>query len=68
VTYLIKEVIFRPKYALSRLGKVSLDIYPLGILIDIYYTYEATNRHNKIYILLSISSDNLSIASLSPNY
>ncbi|XTI90834.1 hypothetical protein V2W45_1470739 [Cenococcum geophilum] len=49
-------------------GRVSLNICSLGELIDIYYTYKATNRHDKIYTLLGISSDNLSVASLSPNY
>ncbi|XTI92609.1 hypothetical protein V2W45_1246412, partial [Cenococcum geophilum] len=57
-----------PKYVLSKLGRVSLNIYPLGELIDIYYTYKATNRYNKIYTLLGISLDNLNIASLFPNY
>ena len=50
------------------LQRVSLDICPLGELIDIYHTYKATNRHNKIYALLGISLDNLSAAGLSPNY
>jgi hypothetical protein len=68
VTYLIKGAIFRPKYVLSRPERVSLDIYPLGKLIDIYHTYEATMPHNKIYTLLGISLDNLSAANLSPNY
>ena len=53
---------------LSRLGAVSLDISPLGKLIDIYYTHKTTNRHDKIFILLSISSDNLNVPDLSPNY
>ena len=68
VTYLIREAIFRPKYASSRLGKVSLDICPLGALIDMYHTHEATNRHDKIYALLGMSSDDLSTAGLFPDY
>ncbi|CZR58311.1 related to heterokaryon incompatibility protein [Phialocephala subalpina] len=68
VTYLIKGAIFRPKYTTSRSGTVSLDICPLGELIDMYYTHEATQRHDKVYALLGMSSDNLSKASLSPNY
>ena len=68
VTYLIREAIFRPKYVLSRSGKVSLDICPLGALIDMYHTHEATNRHDKIYALLGMSSDDLSAAGLSPDY
>ena len=68
VTYLIRGAIFRSKYVSSRLGRVSLDICPLGELIDMYHTHEATNRHDKIYALLGMSSDNLSAAGLSPDY
>jgi len=68
VAYLIRGAIFQSKYVSSRPGRVSLDIYPLGELIDIYHTHKATNRYDKIYALLGISSDNLSAASLSPNY
>jgi hypothetical protein len=68
VTYLMKGAIFRPKYASSRSGRSSLDICPLGELIDRYYTHEATKRHDKVYALLGISSDDLSKANLQPNY
>jgi hypothetical protein len=68
VTYLIKGVIFWSKYILSRLRRVSLNICPLGELIDIYYTYKATKRHNKIYALLNMNLDDLSTANLSPDY
>ena len=46
----------------------SLYICPLGELMDIYHTYEAINRHDKIYALLGISLDNFSVAGLSPDY
>jgi len=68
VTYLIRGAIFRSKYISSRLGRVSLDICSLGELTDMYHTHEATNRHDKIYALLGMSSDNLSTAGLSPDY
>ena len=68
VTYLIKGAIFRPKYAMSRSGRSSLDICPLGELIDRYHTHEATKRHDKVYALLGMSSDNLSKANLLPDY
>ena len=68
VTYLIRRAIFRPKYAISKLSRVSLNLYPLGELVDMYHTYEATKRHDKVYALLGISLDNLSEASLLPNY
>ena len=68
ITYLIRGAIFRPKYVLSRPGRVSLDICPLSELIDIYHTHEATNRHDKIYALLGMSSNDISAAGLSPDY
>ena len=68
VIYLIKGAIFQPNYAISSLGRISLDICLLSKLIDIYYTYKATKRYNKVYALLSISSNNLSKVSILPNY
>ena len=68
VTYLIRGAIFRPNYATSMPGRSSLDICPLGELIDMYHTHEATKRHDKVYALLGMSSDNLSKAGLLPNY
>lgn len=64
VTYLIRGAIFRPKGS----RRVSQDICLLGELINIYYTYKATLHPDKVYALLGISSNNLSKASLSPNY
>jgi hypothetical protein len=37
-------------------------------MVDMYHTHEAPKRHDKIYALLGMSSDNLSKAGLSPNY
>jgi ankyrin repeat protein len=68
VTYLIKGAIFRPGYAMSESGRSSLDICPLGELIDMYHIHEATELHDKVFALLGMSSDDLSKASLSPNY
>jgi hypothetical protein len=68
VTYLIRGAIFRPKYTTSGLGRFSLNICPLGELMDMYHTHEATKRHDKLYALLGMSSDDISKASLSPNY
>jgi hypothetical protein len=64
VTYLIKGAIFKTR----RLPKA---IGTLGELIDIYYNYEATLLHDKVYALLSISGINfsdLSNTKLLPNY
>jgi ankyrin repeat protein len=68
VTYLIKGAIFRSNSVESRSGRVSQDICPLGELIDMYYTHNATKRHDKIYALLGMSSDDLHAAGLLPNY
>ena len=63
VTYVIRGAIFRPKYATGSSGGVCL-----GELIDMYHTREATERHDKVYALFGMSSDNPSAAGLSPNY
>jgi hypothetical protein len=49
-------------------GRLSLDICSLGELVDMYHTHEATKRHDKVYALLGMSSDDLSVAGLEPNY
>ncbi|KAF1965285.1 HET-domain-containing protein, partial [Bimuria novae-zelandiae CBS 107.79] len=68
ITYLIRGAIFRPKYATSRSGTNSLNICPLGELIDMYHTRKATKLHDKVYALLGMSSVDGSRAGLSPNY
>ena len=40
----------------------------MGELIDMYHTREATERHDKVYALFGMSSDNPSAAGLSLNY
>lgn len=71
VAYLIRGAVFRPRYEnfeTSRPGRSSLGIRPLGELMDMYHTRKATERHDKVYALLGMSSDNPSAAGLSPNY
>jgi hypothetical protein len=68
ITYLIRGAIFRPDFTLNSLGRSSLDICPLGELVDMYHTHEATNRHDKVYALLGMSSDELRKDDLLPNY
>jgi ankyrin repeat protein len=68
ITYLIRGAIFRPKYATSGSGMDSLDICPLGELIDMYHTHKASMPHDKVYALLGMSSVDGSRASLLPNY
>jgi hypothetical protein len=67
VTYLIREAIFRTGYSMGSSGR-SLDICLLGELMDMYHAHEATERHNKVYALLSMSSDDPSKVDLLPDY
>ncbi|KAL3599811.1 hypothetical protein FPOAC2_04039 [Fusarium poae] len=68
VAYLIRGAVFRPRYQTSRPSRFSLDICPLGELVDMYHTRNATDRRDKVYALLGMSSDDSSIAGLSANY
>jgi hypothetical protein len=68
VTYLIREAIFRPGYSTGSSGRSSLDICSLSELMDMYHAHEATQRHDKVYALLGMSSDDLSKVGLSPDY
>ncbi|KAK3342341.1 heterokaryon incompatibility protein-domain-containing protein, partial [Neurospora tetraspora] len=68
VTYLIRGAIFRPKYATSQSDNFSLDIRPLGELIEMYHTRKATKRRDKVYALLGMSSDNPTAAGLFADY
>ncbi|OCK83998.1 HET-domain-containing protein, partial [Lepidopterella palustris CBS 459.81] len=68
VIHLIRGSIFRPKYAASSLGVVSLDIRSLGELIDMYHTHKATDPRDKVFALLNMSSDDPRAAGLLPDY
>ena len=68
ITYLIRGAIFRSKQVISSSGRVSLDIRPLGELIDMFHTHEATKPVDKVYALLGMSSDDPSAAGLLPDY
>ncbi len=66
--YLIRTSAIRHRHGTSPLDMVSLSMRPLGELIDMYHTHQATDRRDKVYALLGMSSDDLSQASISPNY
>ncbi|EXA31269.1 hypothetical protein FOPG_18083 [Fusarium oxysporum f. sp. conglutinans race 2 54008] len=68
VAYLIRDAVFRPRYETSRSGRFSLDIRPLSELVDMYHTRKATDRRDKVYALLGMSSDDPSAAKLSADY
>ena len=68
VFFLISQAIFRPKSASWWSGRTSLEINSLAELIDMYHTHEATERHDMVFALLGMSSDDLTGAGLSPDY
>ncbi|KAH7079569.1 hypothetical protein FB567DRAFT_571692 [Paraphoma chrysanthemicola] len=68
VTYLIRNAMFRPGYSNGSSNKLTLGIHPLGGLIDMYHAHEATKKHDKVYALLGMCSDDPSKAGLFPDY
>jgi hypothetical protein len=68
VTTLIRGATFRPKKQASDQGRLHLDIGPLGELVDAYHAHKATERHDKIFALLGMSSDAIGVGDLRPDY
>ncbi|KAM0417158.1 hypothetical protein ACHAPT_012866 [Fusarium lateritium] len=68
VMYLIRGAIFRSRSAPSQSPRFTLDISPLSELVEMYHTRKATQRHDKVYALLGMSSDDPSAAGLSADY
>ncbi|KAI1322839.1 HET domain protein [Xylariaceae sp. FL0255] len=69
IAYLLEGSIIRSRYFTAQVDDhFSLDIGPLGQLIDMYHTREASDRRDKIYALLGMSSDNHKPGALSVNY
>ncbi|KAK3367931.1 heterokaryon incompatibility protein-domain-containing protein, partial [Podospora didyma] len=71
ILYLIRGAVFRPRSEgneTSRQDRFSLNIRPLGQLVDMYHTHKATIRHDKVYALLGMSNDEPSAAGLEANY
>lgn len=68
VIYLIRGAVFRPKVLPKSSSTFSLRIRPLGELIEMYHTREASRRHDKIFALLGMSSDDSIAAELLPDY
>ncbi|KAL8295073.1 hypothetical protein RB600_000848 [Gaeumannomyces tritici] len=68
VAYLITGAGFRPRHENRPAGRFSLDIRPLGELVDMYHGRKATDRRDKVYALLGMSSDDSDPAELSANY
>jgi ankyrin repeat protein len=64
VTYLIRGAISRPRHILKNQERLSLNMYSLGELVDMYHAQKATQHRDKIFALLGMSSDDLSVAGL----
>lgn len=63
VARLMKGAIFRSIYDVNSCGDICL-----GQLIDMYHSHQATSKHDKVYALLGLSSDDPNTPSLKPNY
>jgi ankyrin repeat protein len=62
--YLVRGATFRRRRSdHARHGQ-----YPLGELLDMFQSHEASLQHDKVYALLGLTSDDLNIVDLSPNY
>ncbi|RYP67830.1 hypothetical protein DL771_007007 [Monosporascus sp. 5C6A] len=66
--YLMKGAVVRPKHVPRRPDRFSLDIRPLGELVDMFHNHKAKDPRDKVYALLGMSSDDYIPAGLSPNY
>ncbi|KAK5655911.1 hypothetical protein OQA88_5450 [Cercophora sp. LCS_1] len=78
ITYLVRDATFRPRYKTSpskasqlqanEPSTFSLDVHPLGELVDMYHTRKATKRVDMVYALLGMSSDDPRTAGLLADY
>lgn len=68
VTFLMRGAVFRQRRLLLTGNPPSLGVRPLGALVDMYHSQKASNRHDKVYALLGMCSDNRQSDTLQPNY
>ncbi|KAH7371032.1 heterokaryon incompatibility protein-domain-containing protein [Pyrenochaeta sp. MPI-SDFR-AT-0127] len=68
VTYLIRQANFRPTHGICWSDMRFLAIGSIGELVDMFHAHKATERHDKVYALLGMSSDALDAADLLPDY
>lgn len=68
VTNLMRDAVFRPRHVPWRTARLALDICPLGELIDMFHTHDATERVDKVYALLGMSNDDPLAAGLTVDY
>jgi hypothetical protein len=67
-TALVRRAIFRPDFKSSSSKRMTLNISTLGELMSMYNTHQASQRHDKVYALLGMASDDIADAGLSPDY
>ncbi|KAK0716078.1 heterokaryon incompatibility protein-domain-containing protein, partial [Lasiosphaeris hirsuta] len=65
---LIRGANFRSKQISMSTERFSLNLSPLGELVDMYQAYQSTLRHDKVFSLLGMSSDDWLPDGLLPNY
>jgi hypothetical protein len=68
VVFLMEGAAFRSRLIPIAKEKLTLNICPPAELVDMYHTHKATQRHDKVYALLGMSSDDVNSALLTPNY
>ncbi|KAK4163129.1 heterokaryon incompatibility protein-domain-containing protein [Cladorrhinum sp. PSN259] len=72
IIYLVQDAVFRPRdegnNKTDPQERFSLQIRPLGELIDMYHTHKATVCFDKVYALLGMCDDNPYAAGLDANY
>ncbi|KAJ4010001.1 hypothetical protein NW752_009177 [Fusarium irregulare] len=68
VSYLMRRAVFRPRQIAEKSERYSLDICPLSELVEMYHNHQATERHDKVYALFGMCSDDLEAAGLVVDY
>ncbi|PVH72420.1 HET-domain-containing protein, partial [Cadophora sp. DSE1049] len=68
LTDLIERAGLRPKHITNSLERYSLEICSLAELVDMFHTREASDKRDKVYALLGMSSDDPGKAGLRPDY
>ncbi|KAH7235451.1 hypothetical protein BKA59DRAFT_444431 [Fusarium tricinctum] len=68
VLYLIRGAVFRPRQIAEKSVRFSLGICPLSELVEMYRNRQATERHDKVYALFGMCSDDLDDAGLLVDY
>ncbi|KAG5665085.1 hypothetical protein KAF25_008819 [Fusarium avenaceum] len=64
VLYLIRGAAFRQRQIAEKSVRFSLGICPLSELVGMYHNRQATERHDKVYALFGMCSDDLQDAGL----